>query len=1031
MHTQRNAQQIAGYLLGSILLASCGGGGGDNNTAPPPTPQSFDSVAVTSANRILTFNRMTPGTTTPMAVTGLNAGENIIGIDVRPADGNVYALTNAARIYTINTTTGAASPRANLSADPTDTTMPYGGLQGATFGVDFNSVVDRLRVISNTGQNLRINVDIGTVITDPVLSTGTQSTPTTPLMNIGAISYTQAFSSACRTVASLLDTRNGVFYSGNLLTGVLQAVGSLGVTVGSTLSGYQVATDNNGNDTAFALLQVNGTYNLYSVNLTTGATSNPMPLAGLNAGETVTGLSITLPTSQPAQAIGQMLGVSVSNRLISFNTLAPNKLCTSTAISGLQAGDTLIGIDTRPADNSLIGIGMGGAIYTIDKNSGAATVKATINGATLNGQNFGMQFNPIANAIRVVSDTNQNLVVNADTGATVTQTALTAGFTVSSLVYTNGFAGAGTIKAYVLDSLGDQLLGLGLGSGSAANGDLSVIGNLGVGDIGRIGQLEINGVNNQAFATVNVAQAGNSQLLTVNLSTGASMSSGPIGGNEVVRGITFTNVPMATVVAATANNQLVSFSPLNPGSFASTVVITGLQGGETLVGLDFRPSNGMLIGLTNAGRVYSVNQQTGAATLRATSTATLSGANFAPDFNPVVDLVRQLSDGNQNIVINVDSGATTPQGNLNRAAFAVTAAGYTNSVTGAPPTTLYDIDSTNNVLLIQSPQNNGTLMPVGPLGISVSGVSGFEITGTTTGTQAAYAAFQVAGGPPTLYTINLTTGAATRIAPIGVAAGATITGLSSAPSTQAPAANTPIFAIVNGTQLATFPFGTPSSVTTMNITGLGAGESIVGADFRPADGQLYALTRTAIYTLNTATGAATQLATLAGSLTGTNFGVDFSPAADAIRVVSDQNQNAAISVGAGGVAAGTVTNVAALNFAPQSIFALGYTMNYAGTPSTRAIALDSATSAVYQVNPTAQGTLVPIGGFVPGVTFTALGESDIVGGDDGLSLAALQLTGGTQSTLFRVNPFNGQISSIGAIGPAGTPLVQALAIRLQ
>jgi hypothetical protein len=148
--------------------------------------------------------------------------------------------------------------------------------------------------------------------------------------------------------------------------------------------------------------------------------------------------------------------------------------------------------------------------------------------------------------------------------------------------------------------------------------------------------------------------------------------------------------------------------------------------------------------------------------------------------------------------------------------------------------------------------------------------------------------------------------------------------------------------------------------------------------------------------------------------------------------VSNQGQNIAVAVdGTANATAGAVTTAATLNMPTQSIFALGYTSSYAGALSTRAIALDSATSAVYQVNPTANGTLVPIGGFSPALTFTATGESDIVGGDDGLSLAALQPTGATQSTLYRVNPSNGQITAIGAIGPTGTALVQALAIQLQ
>jgi hypothetical protein len=329
------------------------------------------------------------------------------------------------------------------------------------------------------------------------------------------------------------------------------------------------------------------------------------------------------------------------------------------------------------------------------------------------------------------------------------------------------------------------------------------------------------------------------------------------------------------------------------------------------------------------------------------------------------------------------------------------------------------------------------VMPVGPLGVTVTRSNGFEITGSTAQGQsiAAYAALQTtASTTPGLYTINLSTGAATLVGPIGVPAGSSIVGLTAPPSTTAPASNTSIFAVLtnsNGTQsLAQFNFGTPGTLTANNtIAGLGAGETIIGADYRPSNGVLYALTRNAIYTL-AANGQATQVATLTGTtLNGANFGVDVSPPADAIRVLSDTGQNVAVTFA--GAVLSTESNIAPLNMPAQSIFALGYTSNYAMAPSTRAISIDSATSSVFVVNPTAQGTLVPLGGYNPNLTFTALGESDIVGGDDGLSLAALQVTNATQSTLYRVNPFNGQITSLGSIGPSGTPLVQALAIRLQ
>src|SRR3954469_15618447 len=92
-------------------------------------------------------------------ITGLQAGENLVGIDVRPATGELYALSAAGRLYTVNPATGAAALKSTLAADPADATAPFTALAGTDFGVDFNPTSDRLRVVSEADANLRINPD--------------------------------------------------------------------------------------------------------------------------------------------------------------------------------------------------------------------------------------------------------------------------------------------------------------------------------------------------------------------------------------------------------------------------------------------------------------------------------------------------------------------------------------------------------------------------------------------------------------------------------------------------------------------------------------------------------------------------------------------------------------------------------------------------------------------------------------------------------------------------------------------------------
>jgi hypothetical protein len=103
-------------------------------------------------------------------ITGLATGDTLVGIDVRPATGELYGLGSAGMLYTIDASTGVASLVAALAADPLDVDAPFTALSGTDFGVDFNPVADRLRVVSDTGASIRINPDTALVTTDTNLT---------------------------------------------------------------------------------------------------------------------------------------------------------------------------------------------------------------------------------------------------------------------------------------------------------------------------------------------------------------------------------------------------------------------------------------------------------------------------------------------------------------------------------------------------------------------------------------------------------------------------------------------------------------------------------------------------------------------------------------------------------------------------------------------------------------------------------------------------------------------------------------------
>ncbi len=474
-----------------------------------------------------------------------------------------------------------------------------------------------------------------------------------------------------------------------------------------------------------------------------------------------------------AVQVGDTVALTASGKLMSFNRSAPGTTVGTVAVTGLASGETLLGIDYRPADGMLYGVGSAGAIYTIDPSTGAATAKATLRAAAgddnpftaLAGADFGVDFNPAADRLRVVSNAGQNLRINVDTGDTTTDGAITPAASgvaqVSAAAYTNSFAGTTATQLFVLDASAGTLhlqdppnngtLGAGLPLGVAATA---------------VNGFDIDARNNSGYAVVGAA--GSTTLHSINLATGAALAVGVVAGGEAIKGIALQQPAAPRALGLTADNRLAAFDPKAPNTITGAVSISGLGAGETVVGIDFRPANAMLYALTSAGKLYTVNADSGAATLAATLAADvadvtapyagLSGTTFSVDFNPAADRLRVISESGQNLRINVDTGATTTDGATSRTG--VVGAAYTNSFAGTTATALFDLDGTTDVLARQNPPNDGTLVDVGALGVNVAGGTGFDIAGGGNGLVLA-ALRTGASGPFTLYTVSLTTGAAT------------------------------------------------------------------------------------------------------------------------------------------------------------------------------------------------------------------------------------------------------------------------------
>jgi len=220
----------------------------------------LQAVGLTADQRLVTFAVDKPGRAKPAGkVTGLQGDTRLVGIDYRVQDGKLYGVGDAGGVYTL-TTKGAATKVSQLTV----------ALSGAGFGVDFNPAADRLRIVSDTGQNLRHDVNPGgTTVAD-----GTLTIPpaTTPATGVTAAAYTNNDLNAdTATTLFDLDTNlDQVAVQAPANAGLLSPTGRLGVDAGAE-AGFDIYTDTkSGTATGFAALQTGGRSTLFQISLLTG-----------------------------------------------------------------------------------------------------------------------------------------------------------------------------------------------------------------------------------------------------------------------------------------------------------------------------------------------------------------------------------------------------------------------------------------------------------------------------------------------------------------------------------------------------------------------------------------------------------------------------------------------------------------------------------------------------------------------------------------------------------------------------------------
>ncbi|MBD1391634.1 DUF4394 domain-containing protein [Mucilaginibacter glaciei] len=461
-------------------------------------------------------------------------------------------------------------------------------------------------------------------------------------------------------------------------------------------------------------------------------------------------------TTQPETAGPDVnfFALTATNQLLTLNAKSVATVVATTTISGLQTGETLVGMDFRPATGQLYALSSASRIYIINTATGVARAVSTTPftpAITTSIYGAGFDFNPTVDRIRYVGYNLQNLRLNPETGLVQTADGNINGPTnpgISAVAYTGNRAGSAATILYDINLNDDKLYK----QDPPNDGKLVEVGSLTVNGEAT-GGFDINPDGSAALAIMTVASKQG--LYTIDLTSGkATRISGTLPGNIIAMAI--PTEPVAYAVST--NNELVIFNPANPSPVLKA--ITGTQTGETILGMDFRPVNGQLYAIGSTSRLYTINASSGLATQVGIGTLTtpLLGTSFGFDFNPTVDRIRVISNLGQNLRLNpIDGTVAAIDGNINPVGPVVTSAAYTNNFSGATTTVLYDIDAAAGILYKQDPPNNGTLVSVGALGVTSSVANGFDI-GSTSGT--AYALLTV-GGVTKVYTINLTTGAAT------------------------------------------------------------------------------------------------------------------------------------------------------------------------------------------------------------------------------------------------------------------------------
>ncbi len=566
-----------------------------------------------SGTNLIAFQASAPGTiTSTVSISGVAAGQEIAGLDFRPATGQLYALgynatTGEARLYTIDRTSGVATA---IGAAAVVLSPNMGDI-----GFDFNPTVDRIRVTGSNQTNYRLHPVTGAIAaTDGMLAFAATDVNAGMTPTVGAVAYTNSYLGTPTTTLYNYNTGSNLFTVQNPPNnGTLNTLGASGISVSasdpsSDLDIYFDAVSSTNRAFFVANADSSNNDNLYSVNLMTGAATL---IGAIGGGLSVSDIAVQIDRIVPATLTGDLLyALTSSGSLISFDAAQPEIIRTLVAVTGIAAGQVLSGLDFRPATGELYALGYNAMtgearLYTINPGTGVATAigAAAVTLATNMGK-IGFDFNPTVDRVRVTGSNNSNYRLHPVTGAIAATdmnlafaaTDVNAGVnpSIGASAYINSFAGSTMTTLYNYD----DSLNVFTTQMPPNNGTLNTIGASGLIQnlTDASSDLDIyyaaNG-QNRAYFVSNTGTSITDNLYTVNLTTGATTLVGKIGNGTAV-------TDLAAFIASTVTLTCANFSDtLNTGMSGMVVTYpvptatsTCAAGGVTVVLLSGPASGG-------------------------------------------------------------------------------------------------------------------------------------------------------------------------------------------------------------------------------------------------------------------------------------------------------------------------------------------------------------------------------------------------------------------------------------------------------